>query len=110
MLRDGGTYVEMGQFTDAGSIRTNWHRICAKDLTILGSWGFTADDIATGIDLLYRARDRYPWLSMQTLFPFTEQGIAEAIDAARQMRTVKSTIVPSPELLGPAGDSFRLLP
>ena len=42
---------------------------------------------------------------MQTLFPFTEHGIGEAIDAARQMRTVKSTIVPSPELLGPAGDS-----
>ena len=83
MLRDGGTYVEMGQFTDAGSIDTNWHRICTKDLNVLGSWGFTADDIATGIDLLYRARDRYPWLAMQTLFPFTEPGIAEAIDSAR---------------------------
>ncbi len=30
-LRDGGCYVEMGQFTDAGSIETNWHRICTKD-------------------------------------------------------------------------------
>jgi threonine dehydrogenase-like Zn-dependent dehydrogenase len=30
-LRDGGTYVEMGQFTDAGAIETNWHRICTKD-------------------------------------------------------------------------------
>ncbi|HZO45501.1 MAG TPA: zinc-binding dehydrogenase, partial [Xanthobacteraceae bacterium] len=38
-LRDGGTYVEMGQFTDAGAIETNWHRICTKDLTVLGSWG-----------------------------------------------------------------------
>ena len=36
-LRDGGTYVEMGQFTDAGSITTSWHRICAKDINILGS-------------------------------------------------------------------------
>ena len=24
-LRDGGTYVEMGQFTDTGSIATCWH-------------------------------------------------------------------------------------
>jgi hypothetical protein len=31
---------------------------------------------------------------MQTLFPFTETGVAEAIDAAMAMRTVKSTIVP----------------
>jgi hypothetical protein len=27
MLRDGGTYVEMGQFTNAGAIETSWHRI-----------------------------------------------------------------------------------
>ena len=45
-LRDGGTYIEMGQFTDAGSIDTNWHRFCTKDLILLGSWAFTADDVA----------------------------------------------------------------
>jgi len=99
MLRDGGTYVEMGQFTDAGSIETNWHRICTKDLTVLGSWAFTANDIPAGIAMLHRARDRYPWYSMQTLFPFTESGIGEAIQAALDMRTVKSTIVPSPDLV-----------
>jgi threonine dehydrogenase-like Zn-dependent dehydrogenase len=102
MLRDGGTYVEMGQFTDAGSIATNWHRICTKDLTVLGSWGFTANDIAKGIALLDHAADRYPWLEMQTLFPFTESGIADAILAASEMRSVKSLIVVSPELAGVA--------
>jgi threonine dehydrogenase-like Zn-dependent dehydrogenase len=99
MLRDGGTYVEMGQFTDAGSIETSWHRICTKDLNVLGSWAFTANDIPLGIAMLDRARDRYPWYAMQTLFPFSERGITDAIEAALEMRTVKSTIVPSPELL-----------
>jgi threonine dehydrogenase-like Zn-dependent dehydrogenase len=99
MLRDGGTYVEMGQFTDAGAIETNWHRICTKDLTVLGSWAFTANDIPQGIAMLDRTRDRYPWYAMQTLFPFTEQGIRDAIQAAIDMRTVKSTIVPGPALL-----------
>ena len=47
-LRDGGTYVEMGQFTDAGSIETSWHRICTKDLNVLGSWGFTGNDLPHG--------------------------------------------------------------
>ena len=61
MLCDGGTYVEMGQFTDAGAIETNWHRICTKDLNVLGSWAFTANDIPLGIDMLDRARDRYPF-------------------------------------------------
>jgi threonine dehydrogenase-like Zn-dependent dehydrogenase len=98
MLRDGGTYVEMGQFTDAGSINTNWHRICTKDINVLGSWAFTANDIPKGIALLDRARDRYPWYDMQTLFPFTEAGISQAIDSATTMRSVKSTIILNEEL------------
>lgn len=99
MLRDGGTYVEMGQFTDAGAIETNWHRICTKDLNVLGSWAFTANDIPLGIAMLDRARDRYPWSEMQTRFPFTEEGIGEAVESALEMRSVKSTIVPAPDLI-----------
>jgi threonine dehydrogenase-like Zn-dependent dehydrogenase len=98
-LRDGGTYVEMGQFTDAGSIQTSWHRICTKDLNVLGSWAFTANDLPLGVDMLYRAKDKYPWRKMQTLFPFTEAGVADAVAQAMAMKTVKSTIVPFEDLL-----------
>jgi threonine dehydrogenase-like Zn-dependent dehydrogenase len=99
MLRDGGTYVEMGQFTDAGSILTNWHRICTKDVNLLGSWAFTANDIPLGISMLDRARDRYPWHKMQTRFPFTEEGVTEATQSAMSMRCVKATIVPNEDIL-----------
>ena len=99
MLRDGGTYVEMGQFTDAGKIETSWHRICAKDLNVLGSWAFTGNDLPLGVDMLYRARNKYPWLEMQTLYPFTEEGVSRAVADAMAMKTVKSTIVPWPELV-----------
>lgn len=98
MLRDGGTYIEMGQFTDAGSIETNWHRFCAKDITLLGSWGFTANEIPPGIDMLDRAEDRYPWAMMQTTFPFTEEGVSESIRSAMDMQCVKATIIPDAEL------------
>ena len=97
-LRDGGCYVEMGQFTDAGSIDTNWHRICTKDLIVLGSWAFTANDLPLGVDMLYQARDKYPWYDMQTLFSFTEDSVGQAIADAMAMKTVKSTILPNPEL------------
>jgi threonine dehydrogenase-like Zn-dependent dehydrogenase len=100
-LRDGGTYVEMGQFTDAGAITTSWHRICAKDINVLGSWGFTGNDLPLGVDMLYRAKAKYPWFDMQTLYPFSEDGIARAVADAIAMKTVKSTIVPWPELIGP---------
>ena len=95
MLRDGGTYVEMGQFTDAGAIKTNWHRFCVKDINLLGSWAFTANDIPLAINMLNRARDRYPWHRMQTCFPYTEKGIMEAVESAMRMRCVKATIVPN---------------
>ena len=98
-LRDGGTYVEMGQFTDAGSITTSWHRICTKDINILGSWGFTGNDLPFGVDMLYRTRKKYPWFDIQTLYPFSEEGIGRAVADAIAMKTVKSTIVPWPELV-----------
>ena len=46
MLRDGGTFVEMGQFTDAGSFDTSWHRFCTKEVQVLGSWAFTPGEVA----------------------------------------------------------------
>ena len=47
--------------------------------------------------MLYRKRTKYPWLDMQTLYPFTEEGIGSTIKDAMAMKTVKSTIVPGPE-------------
>ena len=44
-------------------------------------------------------RDKYPWLDMQTLYPFTEEGVGRAVADAMAMKTVKSTIVPWPELV-----------
>jgi threonine dehydrogenase-like Zn-dependent dehydrogenase len=94
MLRDGGTYVEMGQFTDAGAVATNWHRICSKDVTIVGSWGFTGNDIPLGIAMLERAAARYPWQLVQASYPLSADGIARAVDDAGAMRCLKATIVP----------------
>ena len=76
MLRDGGTYVEMGQFTDAGAIQTNWHRICTKDLTVLGSWGFTPND------LCWVARKKMPALIPESLNCFAPLGsrLIESVD------------------------------
>jgi len=98
-LRDSGFFIEMGQFTDAGSIETNWHRFVAKDITIMGSWAFTENDLALGVKMLDHARDKYPWFDMQTIYPFDEGGLRRAVSDAMAMRTVKSTIVPWPELL-----------
>ena len=86
----------MGQFTDAGSIETDWHRLCAKDIQLVGSWGLTANDMALlGICMLDRARDRYPWHRMQTTFSFTEESVFEATRSAMAMGCLKATIIPN---------------
>ena len=66
---------------------------------MLGSWAFTANDLPLSVDMLYKARDKYPWSRMQTLFPFTVDGVKDAVGQAMAMRTVKSTIVPFPDLV-----------
>jgi len=95
MLRDGGTFVEMGQFTDAGSIDTNWHRICVKELQVLASWAFTPDEVDQALGNLYAIQDDYDWSLMQRTFPLSEAGVAEAIRSAMAMECVKATIVPA---------------
>ena len=60
----------------------------------------TGNDLPLGVDMLYRTRNKYPWLEMQTLYPFSEEGIGRAVADAMAMKTVKSTIVPWPELAG----------
>ena len=96
MLRDGGTFVEMGQFTDAGSIDTNWHRICVKEVQVLASWAFTPDEVAQAMRNLHAIQHDYDWSLMQHVFPLSEAGVAEAIRSATAMECVKATIVPTP--------------
>jgi hypothetical protein len=50
--------------------------------------------------MLYRTARKYPWLDMLTIYPFTEEGVGKAVADAIAMKTVKSTIVPWPELVG----------
>jgi len=48
--------------------------------------------------MLDRTRDKYPWLEMQRVYPFDQEGVSQAIQDAMAMNTVKSTIIPWPEL------------
>ena len=70
---------------------------------VLSDWGAAMQAMTGGradvIDMLYRTRDKYPWLEMQTIYPFTEDGVGRAVADAMAMKTVKSTIVPWPELV-----------
>ena len=40
LCRDGGQFVVLGQYADAGNISFNPHTITRKQLRVIGSWGF----------------------------------------------------------------------
>ena len=52
---------------------------------MLGSWGFTGNDLPLGVDMLFLTRNKYQWLEMQTIHPFTEDGVARAVADAIAM-------------------------
>ena len=73
---------------------------CPAVILPLGATEQHGYHLPLGVDMLYRTRDKYPWLDMQTIYPFTEDGVARAVADAMAMKTVKSTIVPWPDLVG----------
>ncbi len=73
----------------------------AKDLNVLGSWAFTANDLPLRVDMIYKARDRYPWRKMQTLFPFTVAGVKDAVAQAVDDRALRGAAVAA-QFLDPA--------
>jgi len=56
-IRNGGGLCELGFFINNGDATINPHLdICAKELTIVGSWVYTLRDYATTFDFLKRAK------------------------------------------------------
>lgn len=56
-IRNGGGLCELGFFINGGDATINPHfDMCAKEITIVGSWVYTLRDYATTFDFLKRAK------------------------------------------------------
>ncbi|HML45631.1 MAG TPA: zinc-binding dehydrogenase [Clostridia bacterium] len=56
-IRKGGGLCELGFFLDGGEAKINPHfDLCAKEITLVGSWVYTLRDYATTFDFLRRAK------------------------------------------------------
>jgi L-iditol 2-dehydrogenase len=60
MLRPGGFYLEVGNFSDLGSVPISPHLICAKNLRIIGIGGEAITSYGPSLELLRRYRQHYP--------------------------------------------------
>src|SRR5262245_48820621 len=55
LCRDGGRYLALGQYADAGNISFNPHTITRKQLHVVGSWGFEPRHVDRALSLLTSA-------------------------------------------------------
>ncbi len=62
LVRDGGTYVIVGQYTNSGEIAINPHLdINKKHLTVRGSWGSDFSHFYLAVKFVEAYHSKYPW-------------------------------------------------
>jgi threonine dehydrogenase-like Zn-dependent dehydrogenase len=52
LCRDGGKYLVLGQYANAGEVPMNPHVITRKQLQVIGSWGFEPRHVDAALKLL----------------------------------------------------------
>ncbi len=94
MTRPGGSLVEVGHYTDRGTIALNPLSICKKDIHIYGSWGYGPQEFGAALHILYSQRDVFRPQTIVT-HHFSLDQLPEAVEVAREQTCLKAVIDPS---------------
>lgn len=90
MLRRGGVYVEIGNFTNTGSTTLNpYEHICHKEVTIIGQWGYTSHQYRKDLALLSRHAVRFPFEKLVT-HRFALWQYEEALEVVKREECIKA--------------------
>jgi threonine dehydrogenase-like Zn-dependent dehydrogenase len=91
--RDGGKFLVLGQYANAGNISFNPHTITRKQLQVIGSWGFEPRHVDRALTLLHQTKWKDHFASQVThRFPLAQAD--EALKTARSWRSGKTVIIP----------------
>jgi L-iditol 2-dehydrogenase len=95
LLRDGGTYVIAGHYTDVGSVTVNFHTdVNRKHADVRGQWGTDFRHLYRALTLLAKHHVRLPFARVIG----TRYGLADAnqaLDDVEQLRVTKAIITPN---------------
>lgn len=94
LARDGGRYLVLGQYCDAGPIPLNPHLITKKELEVYGSYGSEPHHWAKALSFLRDRRARYPFHELIT-HRFGLEQVNEALEAVANWQTGKAVICPN---------------
>jgi threonine dehydrogenase-like Zn-dependent dehydrogenase len=92
LARPGGRVLVLGQYTDHGPTPLNPHLITRKQLTVLGSWAFSAAHYLEYVRTLPQLVERFALERLITPFPL--ERAEDALAAARAGEVGKAVLVP----------------
>ena len=93
MCRDGGKYLVLGHYCNAGTLAFNPHLITRKQLQVFGSWSSEPRHLKAAIEFLGKTGKQFPFAAMVThRFSLAQTNDALAMTATWQ--SAKSVIVP----------------
>jgi threonine dehydrogenase-like Zn-dependent dehydrogenase len=96
VLRDGGTYVVAGHYTDAGEVRINPHEdLNRKHARVLGQWGTEFHHLVGALHLLGRHCDRLPFADAVGGSYGLEE-VTRALNDVEALRVTKAIVMPNP--------------
>ena len=94
MCRDGGKYLILGHYCDAGTVPWNPHVVTRKQLSVFGSWSSEPRHMKQALDFLRTTQQEFPFAEMVSdRFPIERANEALALSAS--CKSAKSVIVPS---------------
>ena len=95
MTRNGGTYVVVGQYTDAGDIQINPHEdINKRHITIKGSWGSDFSHFYMAVKFMTQFHNKFPWMKIISK-EYSLEEAEQALDDVRKYRIMKALINPN---------------
>ncbi len=94
-IRNGGGLCELGFFINGGDATINPHfDLCAKEITLVGSWVYTLRDYATTFDFLARAKEIGLPLDQLITHKFHLADANEALQTNLRQDGLKIAIIP----------------
>lgn len=93
MCRDGGKYLVLGHYCDAGPVSFNPHVITRKQLQVFGSWSSEPRHLKAAIEFLKRYRSEFPFDSMVS-HRFSLEKANQALATTASWEAAKSVIIP----------------
>lgn len=90
LVRRGGSYLIIGQYTDAGDTTFNPHQIVYRQVDMVGSWAFTGAHVVEYVKLLPALVGRFDLRSLVTSYPLEK--CAEAMAAVAAGAVMKAVL------------------